>query len=159
MFSGSLENSAPGINGSSNTTSIFKYGLFATKSGAVNRFTAALYATQEPALCAIKVRCRSDFPALGSAVIKTVKVLNENYYTKEGVNTASTFKDIRDNYKIAKIQNSIKSVIVSTKDINAFFVIDKEELPAELRFDMSLNIEALQIPGEAKIKNFFLQWN
>jgi len=94
-----------------------------------------------------------------TAIIKIVKVLNENYRTKEGLSSISTFKDVRDNYKIAKIQNSIRSVIVSTKDINAFFVIDKEELPAELRFDMTLNIDALQIPGEAKIKNFFLQWN
>jgi hypothetical protein len=94
-----------------------------------------------------------------TAVIKIVKVLNQNYHTKEGLSPISTFKDIRDNYKIGKIQNSIRSVIVSTKDINAFFVIDKEELPAELRFDMSLNIDALQIPGKAEIKNFFLQWN
>lgn len=94
-----------------------------------------------------------------TALIKTIKVISENYVTNKGVNTLSTFKDIRENYEISKIQNSLKSVIISTKDINAFFVIDKEELPAALRFDMSLNIEGVQIPDEAKVKNFFLQWN
>ena len=94
-----------------------------------------------------------------TAVIKTIKVVDERYKTEKGLNTKSTFKDIRDNYKISSIQNSIRSVIVSTDEINAFFVIDKEELPANMRFDMSLKIEAIQIPAEAEIKNFFLKWN
>ena len=38
------------------------------------------------------------------------------------------------------------------------FIIDKKDLPAELRFDMSLNIEASQIPDEAKIKYIMLYW-
>lgn len=94
-----------------------------------------------------------------TARIKTVRIASKDYYTKKGINSLSTFKDIRDNYEISNIQNSIKSVIVSTKEINAFFVIDKAELPGELRFDMNARIEALQIPEAAKIKNFFLQWN
>jgi hypothetical protein len=40
-----------------------------------------------------------------------------------------------------------------------YFTIEKTELPAELRFDMNLKIEAIQIPDDAKIKNFYLQWN
>lgn len=94
-----------------------------------------------------------------TAVIKTIKIVDDRFKTEKGLNTKSTFKDIRDNYKISSIQNSIRSVIVSADEINAFFIIDKEELPSNMRFDMSLKIEALQIPAEAKIKNFFLQWN
>lgn len=93
-----------------------------------------------------------------TATIKTIKILDERYKTAEGLSTNSTFKNIRDNYKISSIQNTLRNVIVSVDDINAYFTIDKSELPAEMRFDMNLKIEAIHIPDEAKIKNFFIQW-
>ena len=94
-----------------------------------------------------------------TAVIRTIKVIDSKYKTEKGLNSASTFKEIKDLYTISSIQNTIKSIIVSTDDINAFFVIDKEELPSNMRFDMNIKIEPVQIPETAKIKNFFVQWN
>lgn len=93
-----------------------------------------------------------------TANIKTVRVIDERYKTAKGLHSNSTFKAIRDNYTISGIQNSLRNIIVSVDDINAYFTIDKKELPAELRIDMNLKIEAVQIPDEAKIKNFFIQW-
>ncbi len=93
-----------------------------------------------------------------TATIRTVRVIDERFKTPKGLNANNTFKDAKDNYKISSIQNSLRNIIVSIDDINAYFTIDKNELPAEMRFDMNLNIEAIHIPDNAKIKNFFIQW-
>ncbi|WP_298904985.1 hypothetical protein [uncultured Psychroserpens sp.] len=93
-----------------------------------------------------------------TAVISSVQILNENFKTDKNISTLSTFKDIKDNYKISSINNLISSIVVSVNEINASFTIDKKELPANLRFDMTLNIEAVQIPDNAKIKYFMLHW-
>ncbi|WP_434037740.1 hypothetical protein [Formosa sp. 4Alg 33] len=93
-----------------------------------------------------------------TSVIKTVQVFDSRYKSDKGISTLSTFKDIQDNYKISSIDNLINSVIVSVNELNASFTIDKKELPSNLRFDMSLHIEASQIPDTAKIKYFFLNW-
>jgi hypothetical protein len=47
---------------------------------------------------------------------------------------------------------------VSVDEINAYFTIDKNELPEDLRYDMNKKIEAISIPPTAKIKDFFIQW-
>lgn len=93
-----------------------------------------------------------------TSVIESVRILSEAYKTEKNISTLSTFKDIKDNYKISSINNLIRSVVVSVNEINASFTIDKEELPANLRFDMGLTIEAVQIPDGAKIKYFILHW-
>lgn len=93
-----------------------------------------------------------------SSTIKTIRIIDERFKTPKGINTKSTFKSIRDNYKISSIQNTLIDVIVSVNSINAYFTIDKKELPPEMRLDMSLEIETIHIPDEAKIKNFFIQW-
>lgn len=94
-----------------------------------------------------------------SAVIKSVQIMDSRYKTNKNVTTLSTFKDINANYKISKISNLINSVVVFVDEINASFTIDKKELPSDLRFDMSLNIEKIQIPDKAKIKYFFVYWD
>ena len=93
-----------------------------------------------------------------TAVIKSVRIIDENYKTPKNVSINSTFKDIRDNYKISRISNLINSVVISVNEINGSFTIDKKELPANLRFDMTLKIEAVQIPDHAKIKYFMVHW-
>lgn len=93
-----------------------------------------------------------------TSTIKSIKVIDNRFKTLKGLNTNSTFKDIKNNYKISSIQNTLRNIVVSVNEINAYFTIEKTELPAELRFDMTLKIDELQIPDEAKIKNFFVQW-
>lgn len=93
-----------------------------------------------------------------TATIRTVRIIDERYKTPKGLHANSTFKTVRDNYKISSIQNTLRDIIVSLDNINAYFTIDKSELPAEMRFDMNLEIEAIHIPDDAKIKNFFIQW-
>lgn len=94
-----------------------------------------------------------------TSVIKSLQIVDPQYKTAKGISTLSTFKDIVSAYKISKIDNLINSIVISVKELNASFVIDKKELPANLRFDLDLNFEATHIPDHAKIKYFFLNWN
>tara|TARA_B100000809_G_scaffold266148_1_gene327548 strand:- start:366 stop:923 length:558 start_codon:yes stop_codon:yes gene_type:complete len=106
-----------------------------------------------------KMLILSPSQALDStSVISSVRIISENYKTEKKISTLSTFKDIKDAYKISSINNLINSVVISVNEINTSFTIDKKELPANLRFDMSLKIDPVQIPDAAKIKYFIIVW-
>lgn len=94
-----------------------------------------------------------------TSVIETVQIIDPRYKTDKNISTLSTFKDIADNYKISRIDNLINSIVVTVRNINASFTIDKKELPSNLRLDMDLQIEATHIPDNAKIKYFFINWH
>ncbi|GAB4161826.1 MAG: hypothetical protein Tsb0033_19870 [Winogradskyella sp.] len=93
-----------------------------------------------------------------TSVISSVRINDERYRTEKNISLLSTFKDIKDNYKISKIDNLINTVVVSVNEINASFTIDKKELPSSLRFDMDATIDPIQIPEKAKIKYFMIHW-
>jgi hypothetical protein len=93
-----------------------------------------------------------------TSLISSVRIIDQRYRTEKDISVLSTFKDIKENYKISKIDNLINSIVVSVNDINASFTIDKKELPASLRFDMDLNIDPIQVPEKAKIKYFMVHW-
>jgi len=90
--------------------------------------------------------------------IKLIEINSNTFKTNRGLHLKSTYKILKENYKISSIQNSLKNIIISVDEINSFFTIDKNDLPAELRFDMTLKIEAIQIPEDAKITGFYIQW-
>lgn len=94
-----------------------------------------------------------------TSYIKEIQIIDSRFKTDKNISTLSTFKDISSQYKISRISNSINSIIIAVNEINSSFVIDKKELPASLRFDMDLKIEATHIPDVAKIKYFFINWN
>ena len=94
-----------------------------------------------------------------TTTVTSVRILDARYKTEKGISTASTFKDIEKAYTISKIDNLINAIVVSVKEIDASFTIDKKELPSNLRFDRSMSIEASQIPDHAKVKYFFVHWN
>lgn len=93
-----------------------------------------------------------------TSVISSVRINDERYRTEKNISTLSTFKDIKDNYKISKVDNLINTIVVSVNEINASFTIDKKELPSSLRFDMDATIDPIQIPEKAKIKYFMIHW-
>lgn len=93
-----------------------------------------------------------------TSVISSVRIIDERYKTLKNVSTLSTFKDINESYNISKIDNLINAIVVSVNEINASFTIDKKELPASMRFDMKMTIDAIQIPEKAKIKFFMIHW-
>ncbi|GGK33206.1 hypothetical protein GCM10007962_29480 [Yeosuana aromativorans] len=94
-----------------------------------------------------------------TSYIQSVRIFDPRFKTDNNISVASTFKDIANNYKITRIDNLINTVVVTVNELNASFTIDKKELPANMRFDRDLKIEATHIPDKAKIKYFFLNWN
>lgn len=89
--------------------------------------------------------------------IKTIQIHDSRFKNTKGITTKSTFKDIRENYAIKNIYNTMNTIVVIV-DSNEYFTIDKKELPEDLRYNPSLNIEAVQIPDAAKIKYFLINW-
>lgn len=92
------------------------------------------------------------------STIQSVRIMDPRYKTSKGLNKLGVYKDIRSKYNISGIQNTLRNLIVSVNEINAYFTIDKSELPENLRYDMTQKIEAVSIPPQAKIKDFFIQW-
>lgn len=93
-----------------------------------------------------------------TATISTVRIFDSRFKTDKGINLNSTFGDLKANYTISSIQNTLRNIVVFINENNTYYTIDKKELPAELRFDVSKKIEAIQIPDTAKIKFFMLDW-
>ncbi|WP_417886429.1 hypothetical protein [Zunongwangia sp.] len=93
-----------------------------------------------------------------TSTVGYIRVLDSRYKTKAGLNTKSTFKDIVENYKISRIENTISSAVVFLDEINAYITIDKKELPSQLRYDTNAKIRASQIPDNASFKYFMIYW-
>ena len=89
--------------------------------------------------------------------IENVQIHDPRYRTKNGIGLKSNFGEIEKNYTIKKVVTTLKSIVVFPKGSNAYFTIDKEELPGNLRFSNS-RIEAVQVPSGAKLKYLMLGW-
>lgn len=92
-------------------------------------------------------------------IIENVRIEDSRYLTENGVGIQSTFKDIKEKHKVKKIITSMNNILVLLKDSDAYFTISKEELPSSLRYASSVNIEAVQIPDNAKIKYMMVGWD
>ncbi len=92
------------------------------------------------------------------AVITNVRVYDARYKTDKGLNLKSTFKDIKDNYKISGIQTSFDAILISLEGSEVYITIDKKELPENLRYNPNITIEASQITDTAKFKYFMIAW-
>lgn len=94
-----------------------------------------------------------------TSTIGFVQVLDSRFRTSKGLSTESTFKDIVENYSISRIENTLSAAVIFLDDINVYVTIDKKQLPAELRYDTATRIQASQIPDDAKIKYFMVDWD
>ena len=92
------------------------------------------------------------------STIRTVRIMDPRFKNIDGLNTLSTFGDINSKYQISSIQNTLRNLIISVDEINAYFTLSKTELPEEMRYNMNSKIEPVSIPEAAKIKDFYLQW-
>ncbi|UAB79983.1 hypothetical protein INR76_07490 [Marixanthomonas sp. SCSIO 43207] len=93
-----------------------------------------------------------------NATITNVQVFDSRYKTEKGLNSASTFKDVKTNYTVSKVETTINSVVVFLKDSEIYLTIDKKELPENLRYNPNAKIETSQIPDDAKFKYFMIGW-
>jgi len=90
--------------------------------------------------------------------IEMVQVLDNRFTSDKGISLKSSFKDILRAYPNCKVVTTVNSVVVFPKGSNLYFTIDKEELPASLRYN-NQKVEAVQVPDEAKIKYLMLSWH
>ncbi len=93
-----------------------------------------------------------------SSKIATIQILDPRYKTALGVSSNSIFKDIKDNYEISKINNTLSTAVIFVDSIQAYFTIDKTELPAKFRSTTDIAITVSDIPDTAKIKHFWIHW-
>lgn len=93
-----------------------------------------------------------------NSTITNIQVFDSRYKTDKGLNSASTFKDVKDNYTVENIETTINSIVVFLKDTDVYLTIDKNNLPEELRYDPNVKVEADQIPDGATFKYFMIGW-
>ena len=91
-------------------------------------------------------------------IIRHVRIEDERYKSQAGISLASTFGDLQSKYTIKKITTTLNNVVVFVAETDLYFSISKEELPEDLRYSMQ-QIEAVQIPEEAKIKYLMMGWD
>lgn len=103
----------------------------------------------------IQPRAYSD----SASTISEIQIINPKYKTAKGLASNSKFANVYNNYKIKSIQNSFRNVIVDLKDSGLYLIIDKEEMPSNLKYDRTSTIEANQIPDEAKFKYFWFSFD
>lgn len=94
-----------------------------------------------------------------TSTIGFIQVLDPRFKTSKGLSTESTFKDIVENYTISRIENTLSAAVVFIDDMNIYVTIDKDQLPSELRYDTQARIQASQIPDNARIKYFMIDWD
>lgn len=98
-------------------------------------------------------------PFDSTSTVGFIQVLDPRFKTAKGLGTESTFKDIVENYSISRIENTLSAAVIFIDDLNLYVTIDKKELPVELRYDTQTRIQASQIPDQAKIKYFMIDWD
>ncbi len=91
--------------------------------------------------------------------IETIQIFSNKFQTSKGININSSFGDINNKHKISSIQNTINNVVVFVDEIDAYFIIDKENFALELRIGSEKKIESINIPSNSKIKRFMIGWN
>lgn len=91
--------------------------------------------------------------------VQNVLIKDPRFATANGITMKSTFKDIKEKFKIKKIITSINNVVILLKENDIYFTIDKAELPASLRYSANTNVEEVQIPDTAKIKYMMVGWD
>ena len=91
--------------------------------------------------------------------IEHVLIADPRFTTMEGIGLQSTFKDIKEQYEIDKILTSLNNVVILIKDSDIYFTIDKQQLPAHLRYTKTRDIELVEIPDQAQLKYFMVGWD
>lgn len=94
-----------------------------------------------------------------TSTVGFIQVMDARYKTAKGLGKDSTFKDIIENYTISRIENTLSAAVIFIDDLNVYVTIDKKQLPVELRYDTQSRIHASQIPDDAKIKYFMIDWD
>lgn len=94
-----------------------------------------------------------------TSTIQNIQIIDPRYKTESGLSSNSLFKDIKDHYKISKINNTLSTAVIFVDSIQAYFTIDKKELSKDFQFTTDKEIKTEDIPDSARIKNFWISWS
>jgi hypothetical protein len=89
--------------------------------------------------------------------ISHIQIFDERFKTEKGIHLNSTFKEVKENYTITSIVNTMNSVIVSLGDSDVYLTIDKKILPAFLD-GLGVKAEVSDIPDQARFKFLMVDW-
>jgi len=92
-----------------------------------------------------------------ASTLKSVEIFDARYKTVNGLTINSNFGEINANAQINKVETSILSATLFIDELNATFVIDKEELG--LKGFSHQKVSLAQIPDLAKTKSFVVWFN
>lgn len=56
-------------------------------------------------------------------VVENIKILDPRYATDEGISLHSTFKDIKNQYTINRIENSISSIVLFIDEAHLYIAL------------------------------------
>ena len=101
----------------------------------------------------------SPLQALDStSTIANIRIHDDRYKTEKGITINSTFKEIAAAYKISNVDNMIDDAVVWVNDQNFYFTVSKDNLPVEVKYDMSATVEKTMIPDNEKPVHVFVSW-
>jgi PBP1b-binding outer membrane lipoprotein LpoB len=93
-----------------------------------------------------------------TATIENVIIRDERFTSIKGITKNSSYKDISAAYKISSVDNMIDDAVVWVNDENFYFSISKDNLPTDVKFDISASIEKTMIPENATPQYMFVSW-
>lgn len=93
-----------------------------------------------------------------TSTVGYIQIMDPRFQTAKGLNSASTFGEVVENYQISRIENTLNSAVIFIDELNLYLTIDKKDLPTSLRYDTDTRITASQIPDNAKIKYLMVSW-
>ena len=91
--------------------------------------------------------------------IESIQIIDPRYKTSSGLSIDGVFIDIKNNYTVTKISNTLSAAVIFIDSIQASIAIDKKGLSNELKSNTDIKIRASQIPDSAKIKHFLINWD
>ncbi len=94
-----------------------------------------------------------------TSTIENIQIIDARYKTHTGLSSESIFKEVKDHYTISKINNTLSTAVIFVDSIQAYFTIDKKELPREFQYTTDIKIKASDIPDSSKIKHFWINWD
>ena len=100
----------------------------------------------------------TPYEADSTSTIENIRIHDNRYVTAKGITKDSDFKTISEAYNVSSIDNMINSAVIWVNDENFYFTVDKELLPAEVKFDFSAKIEKTMIPDTATPEYVFVSW-
>ncbi|UOB16425.1 hypothetical protein [Abyssalbus ytuae] len=93
------------------------------------------------------------------AEIESIRIFDDRYKTEKEINIHSSFLEVKSCYHIEEIENRFDEIDVLIDELSARLTLDKKQLPADLLYNLNIQVDTTQIPDSTKIRQFVIEWN